>query len=809
MKIFPEHSLLIEEFEKIKLLAEEECAGTLGRKLMQQVRPGDDFVQAVHELEQTEEFRKILSNAEPFPTEAYPDITAELKLLGIRNSVLTLSQVLLISKIVAKMRLVFDFFKDRSTRFPLLFSKLQDITYEKGILEAIEQVIDETGVVRSNASPELARIRKNLARKRIEADQLYASVIAKYRKSGWISDAEESWRNGRRVISIVAEQKRSAKGIIHDISATGKTCFIEPEEALGVNSMINHLEQEEQEEIRRILRELTEFLRRFQPLMSHYLRFISEYDVIAAKGRLALKLDAHLPYIENKPKIDLKDARHPLLYSFNKAAGKKTIPFDLKLDAGNRILVISGPNAGGKTVCMKTVGLSQMMLQSGFLVTCDGNSRFGFFRKILVDIGDSQSLEFELSTYSSRLRHMKVFLQQSNPDTLFLIDEFGTGTDPSLGGALAESILEEMNYRKAFGIITTHYMNLKVLADRTDGIINGSMAFDAQRLEPQFRLEVGKPGSSYTFVVAERSGLPPSVVNRARKKVKKSSLVLEELLNKMEHEKGEVARLLDINKAQEKRLQELVNKYERNVATQEQRQEIDAERVRQKELRLANQLEEKFKRFVKDWKESKNKKAVLEKYNSQLSDKKSKLTEKEVVKLEEQIKYNMLKIRKGSKVHLRDGKVEGVVESIEGTKVVVLFGNIKTTADISRLIYIDPEAKKNPKGKVEEKVVAVTDVKKIVAEATTKPEAKSNAKPNHPVAAKQDSKESKKPQEQKHAAKKQHPHPVKKEQKPPVAAPNQKSVTVVEQAKKSPDAEAQKIEAPKENRFPPRKKASE
>jgi DNA mismatch repair protein MutS2 len=807
MKIFPEHSLLIEEFEKIKLLAEEECAGTLGRKLMQQVRPGDDFVQTVHELEQTEEFRKILANAEPFPTEPYPDITAELKLLGIRNSVLTLSQVLLISKIVAKMRLVFDFFKDRTTRFPLLFSKLQDITYEKGILEAIDQVIDETGVVRSNASPELARIRKNLARKRIEADQLYASVIAKYRKSGWISDAEESWRNGRRVISIVAEQKRSAKGIIHDISATGKTCFIEPEEALGINSLINQLEQEEQEEIRRILRELTEFLRRFQPLMSHYLRCISEYDVVAAKGRLAIKLDAHLPYIENKPKIDLKDARHPLLFSFNKAAGKKTIPFDLKLDAGNRILVISGPNAGGKTVCMKTVGLSQMMLQSGFLVTCDGNSRFGFFRKILVDIGDSQSLEFELSTYSSRLRHMKVFLQQSNPDTLFLIDEFGTGTDPSLGGALAESILEEMNYRKAFGIITTHYMNLKVLADRTDGIINGSMAFDAQRLEPQFRLEVGKPGSSYTFVVAERSGLPPSVVNRARKKVKKSSLVLEELLNKMEHEKGEVARLLEINKAQEKRLQELVNKYERNVATQEQRQEIDAERVRQKELRLANQLEEKFKRFVKDWKESKNKKAVLEKYNSQLNEKKTKLTEKEMVKLEEQIKYNMLKIRKGSKVHLRDGKVEGIVESIEGSKVVVLFGNIKTTADISRLIYIDPEAKKNAKHKVEEKGAAVSDAKKMVADKGAKPEVKSNDKQAPKASSKPPVQESPKGQVQKSVEKKPHVHPLKKESKAHEGSAKpaaQQNVPV----KKSPAPNTPKPET-KENRFPPRKKVGE
>jgi DNA mismatch repair protein MutS2 len=543
-------------------------------------------------------------------------------------------------------------------------------------------------------------------------------------------------------------------------------------------------------------------------LISHYLRCISEYDVVAAKGRLAMKLDAHLPYIENKPKIDLKDARHPLLYSFNKAAGKKTIPFDLKLDAGNRILVISGPNAGGKTVCMKTVGLSQMMLQSGFLVTCDGNSRFGFFKKILVDIGDSQSLEFELSTYSSRLRHMKVFLQQSNPDTLFLIDEFGTGTDPSLGGALAESILEEMNYRKAFGIITTHYMNLKVLADRTDGIINGSMAFDAQRLEPQFRLEVGKPGSSYTFVVAERSGLPPSVVNRARKKVKKSSLVLEELLNKMEHEKGEVARLLEINKVQEKRLQELVNKYERNVATQEQRQEIDAERVRQKELRLANQLEEKFKRFVKDWKESKNKKAVLEKYNSQLNDKKSKLTEKEMVKLEEQIKYNMLKIRKGSKVHLRDGKVEGIVESIEGSKVVVLFGNIKTTADISRLIYIDPEAKKNAKGKVEEKPVVATDVKKIVAEASSKQETKSVAKNNPPANQKQEPKDQKKVHENKQTAKKSHPDPVKKDQKDSAAAPKA-PLGQQSHPKKSPAQDLPKTEAPKENRFPPRKKVGE
>lgn len=690
MKLFPDHSLLVEEFDRIKQMTAEYCAGSLGRKLVAEITPSDNFTEVVTRLEQTEEFRKIISNGEPFPFDAYPDISSDLKLLSIRNSVLALSQLVLIYKVMNHARAMYDFFKERTIRFPLSTAVLKDIPFEKIIITSIEEVMDDTGSIRSSASPDLARIRKQLGRKRIEANQIYMSVIAKYRKSGWLTnDAEESWRNGRRVVSIVAEQKRTAKGIVHDISATGKTCFIEPEETLAINAMLIQLEQEEQEEIRKILKELTEVLRKYHTVMKHYLNCMVVFDMIAAKSRLAIHLDAHLPYIENKPAVDLKDARHPLLYAMNKANKKQTIPFSLKLNQEQRILVISGPNAGGKTVCMKTVGLLQLLLQAGFLTTCDGNSRFGFFRKILVDIGDSQSLEFELSTYSSRLQHMKVFLQQSNPDTLFLIDEFGTGTDPSLGGALAESILEEMNFRKSFGIITTHYMNLKVLADKTPGIINGSMAFDAQKLLPRFYLEVGKPGSSYTFVVAERSGLPPSVINRARKKVKKNSLVLEELLNKMEHEKGEVARLLDINKKQERKLEELINKYERNVASQEKRSELDDERVRQRELRLANQLEEKFKRFVKDWKEAKNKKAVLERYNSSLSGRKSKLSEKEVLIIEEQIKYTQQHIKPGKKVFLRDGKVEGVVESVDGNKIIIVFGNIKTTADVSRVLLSD------------------------------------------------------------------------------------------------------------------------
>lgn len=689
MKVFPEHSLLVEEFEKVRLLAAEECNGLPGKAAMAGIALSADFAEILRALEETDEMRRVISNGEPFPLEAYPDITGELKLLHIRNSVLAPSQMLLLNKLVGLAGRTFGFFKGREGRYPLIQSLTDAVEYKKEISEAVERVMDDTGYVLSSASAELGRIRKNLSRKRVEAEQLYQSVISKYRKSGWVTDAEESWRNGRRVVSIVAEQKRSARGIIHDLSATGKTCFIEPEEAIGINNLILSLEEEERMEIQRIMRELTEFLRKFHSFIRDYFQLVIRFDVIGAKARLAIRMNATLPYVESGPGVAVIDARHPLLYTYNSAAGKPTIPFSLTLRNDNRILVISGPNAGGKTVCMKTVGLLQMMLQSGFLVTADGNSRFGVFRNILVDIGDSQSLEFELSTYSSRLKHMKMFIQRADEHSLFLIDEFGTGTDPSLGGALAEAILEELNFKKAVGIITTHYMNLKVLADRTSGIINGSMAFDARKLEPQFRLEVGKPGSSYTFVVAERSGLPHSVINRARKKVKRNTLLLEELLTKMEREKGEMARLMEINKNQERRLNELVNKYEKNVAHQEQKHEQNEERIRQKELRLARQMEDQFNRFVRDWRDAKNKKQVLEKYDKRLQERKNKLSEKEQVKLEEVIAYNRKHLKKGSIVRLRNGKVKGVVDSIKDDKVIVIFENVKTTAEIGNLLLAD------------------------------------------------------------------------------------------------------------------------
>lgn len=693
MNIFPPNSLLIDEFEKLRQITSEYCSGLFGKEQVANLSFSSDYPVVLSRLEETDEMRRILSDGEPFPADAYPDIRQELKLLFIRNSVLMPVQILQLSRILSQTALIFAFFKDKEAKFPLLTAMLRKIVYEKEIQACILRVMDEHGHVLSAASTELSHIRKNLARKRLECDKLYMSIIQKYRKGGWLSDTEESWKEGRRVVSILVEHKRSSKGIIHDISATGKTCFIEPEEAIGINNLVLSLEEEEREEIKKIMRELSDFLRKFHPEISSYFSLIAGYDVIRAKAKLALKMHAHLPYVDPKPYVHLLDARHPLLFLYNTAAGKKTIPFSLKLRDDERILVISGPNAGGKTVCMKTVGLLQLMLQAGFLVPVDGNSRFGIFKNILVDIGDSQSLEFELSTYSSRLKHMKVFLEKASADSLFLIDEFGTGTDPSLGGALAESILEDLNYKKSVGIITTHYMNLKVLADKTKGIINGSMAFDAKKLIPLFRLEVGKPGSSYTFVVAERSGLPTSVIQRARKKVQKNNLLLEELLNKVELEKAEVARLIQLNSSQEKKLNELVNKYEKNVAHQEQKIEQNEERIRLKELRISKQLEDKFQRFVKDWKEAKNKKAVFEKYNRKLQERKGELSEKDKFKQEELVAYNRIHVKKGVEVKLKNGAVVGKVESVKEDKVIVVFGNVRMQAELKNLIIEDKSSK--------------------------------------------------------------------------------------------------------------------
>jgi DNA mismatch repair protein MutS2 len=689
MRVFPETSLLTSEFEKIKELVSFHCIGVLGKKKLAAMEISSNIDTINLWLGKTNEFKHLIAASENFPTDNYKDISKELSLLKIENSVLSSEQFINILKITVTARDVFRFFDTRKINYPQLYSVLQNVRFEKNIIAEIETVFDDEGVVRSTASPALAGIRRNLQRSRVEADRIYQSVINKYRKDGRLTESEQSSRNGRRVISIFAEQKRALKGIVHDVSTTGKTVFLEPEEVIEINNSIFNLEQEERLEILKILRELTASLRKFHPLLVQYMETLSEFDFTRAKALFAIASDAHLPHIVSTSCIELKNAKHPLLYVYNKENKKQTIPFDLRLK-DQRILVISGPNAGGKTVCMKTIGLLQMMLQSGMLVTADENSTMGIFENLLVDIGDSQSLEYELSTYSSRLQNAKVFLERSNEKSLFLIDEFGTGTDPNLGGALAESILVELNKRKSFGIVTTHYLNLKVMADKTPGIINGSMAFDAKNLKPLYRLMIGKPGSSYTFVVAERSGLPQSVIQRAKSKVDNKSLVLEKLLNEVEKDKSVLKKKLDDIFEKEKKLTELIAKSEKlSLQAEQTNSQLDA-RIRNKELKLITQSEEIIRKFLKEYKLSKNKTQTLNAYLFKFGNRKKELqpvnNDKEIA---EEIKKRMESIKVGSLVKLVKGRTTGKVSQITNGKAHVLFGAMKTICDLSQLIPIE------------------------------------------------------------------------------------------------------------------------
>ncbi len=479
----------------------------------------------------------------------------------------------------------------------------------------IDEVLDETGQVKDTASDELRDIRMSLFRKRNEQRRSFDRIVQKMNKQGYLADIEESFINGRRVLAVFAENKRMVKGVLHGESDTRQTAFIEPEETTGLNNEIYSLENAERKEVYRILRQLTTKLQPFSDLLQAYLDIIGQYDFIRAKARLAIDMQANLPTLVHKAHIDLKKAFHPLLYLYNKQSAKETIPLNIRLDDKNRILVISGPNAGGKTVTMKTIGLNQLMMQAGLLVPVAGDSVMGIFKQLFIHIGDTQSLEFELSTYSAHLQHMKYFIELANGKTLFFIDELGSGSDPNLGGAFAEVIMEELAHKHSMGVVTTHYLNLKVMANRVPGVINGAMQFDEFKLSPLYRLVVGKPGSSYTFSIAERIGLPKKLIDKARKLVDEDHFTLDTLLNRTEQDLQRI-------ETREKELQKLMKENERLKCEMEQvldkekhRQQVDLlkqqNRIKEEQINYLKEIERKLKHMVIEWRKSENKDEVI------------------------------------------------------------------------------------------------------------------------------------------------------------------------------------------------------
>lgn len=518
-------------------------------------------------------------------------------------------------------------------------------------------------------------------------ERVFKGQIEKMRKKGWLTDNVESFRNGRRVLSVPSEHKRKIRGIIHDESATGRTAFIEPEAVIEINNDIFDLQQEEKREIYRILRELSAKLRPHTKSLAIYRDLIVTFDLIQAKAQLARKLKANRPKVLDKPHLGIKEGRHPLLLLKNKQIGRKTVPFDLVLFGRNRVLILSGPNAGGKSIAMKSVGLLQLMFQCGMLVPAHAESEMGVFKKLFTDIGDQQSLEDDLSTYSSRLSNARQFIEGADEDTLVLIDEFGSGTDPKIGGAIAEAILDELHRKRVFAVITTHYSNLKMYAFKTGGIVNGSMHFDKDTLSPTYELQVGRPGSSYAFEIATKSGLPGKVLKYARRRAGKNERAVDQLLIDLQREKQETEEELTKLRDKQRTLDNLTRTYEelhRDLEVRRKRLKLEA---KEQALQEAARQNKEMEQVVRQLREEKNLEKAREKAKK-LRESRQELGE-QVSDLRESIYYQPKgkeePILEGDTVKLRAGGASGVVESVDKKRAIVLVGDLRMTVKLRDL----------------------------------------------------------------------------------------------------------------------------
>lgn len=567
--IYPENFEIKIGFDRLRRLLAEKCLSPMGMDLAENIRFSNDHPYIEQELAATFEFQQILTFEESFPAEHYYRISDTLNKIRIIGTFPEVQEVFDLKRTLETIKSILSFFKSKEgVKYPVLQSRCGSVKTYPYVLDAIDRIIDKKGVIKDNASSRLKEIRSEISSKTVQAARKLNSVLKQAQAEGIIEkDATLSVRNGRGVIPVNVYDKRKIRGLIHDQSASGKTVYIEPEEIVEINNDLVELEYEEKREIVRILTSLADDIRPYIDDLIMANDFLGEIDFIRSKALLGNRLGSVRPSLVGKPSLSWRRAIHPLLaINFEKLPGRKVVPLDIALDETNRILLISGPNAGGKSVCLKTVGLLQYMIQCGLTVPVAEGSESGIFENILIDIGDEQSIENDLSTYSSHLMNMKYFVKNGNDKTLVLIDEFGTGTEPMIGGAIAESILGELNRRKVFGVITTHYTNLKYYASTTDGIINGAMAFDNHIMQPLFQLTIGKPGSSFAFEIAKKIGLPDEILNNAATKAGVRNVDYDRHLKDIARDKRYWENKRQNIRQHEKRLEDLIEEYEKEIS---------------------------------------------------------------------------------------------------------------------------------------------------------------------------------------------------------------------------------------------------
>lgn len=690
------------------------CNTDLGREKALAVAPIADRTALMASLQQTSEYVSSFQNNNALPNHGFESIDHELKFLAIENSFLEAGSFRKILALSETTHQLLQFLKKFSDYYPELSKRAEQVEFNKDISKFIESVLDKYGEVRDDASPVLADLRRQMNLVRSKVNQSFAVALAQYNGLGYLDEIKESFVQNRRVLAVLSMYRRKVKGSVLGTSKTGSIAFIEPEATLRLSRELGNLEFEEQEEVTRILKTLANRIRPFAPHLNDYQEFLSDIDLVAAKAKYARRINGLLPEINEERRIFLREAYHPILFQTNAAKNQPTFPQTLELTDDRRIIVISGPNAGGKTIALKTVGLLQLMLQSGMLIPVHERSSTFLFDRILTDIGDNQSIENHLSTYSYRLKNMNYFLRKCNANTLFLIDEFGTGSDPELGGALAEIFLEEFYHRGAFGIITTHYSNLKMLANELPNAVNANMLFDEKSLEPMFKLVLGQAGSSFTFEVAQKNGIPFGLINRAKKKIETGKVRFDKTIATLQKERSKL----------EKTSQTL--KEEETKAREESRRMQDInDRIRQKlenyqELYDANQkliyLGQKIDEITDRYSDNKNRKEAIGEFLKLLeieSSKRKKVAPKEkkeqqAVKKEiiKEVEVKVEEIRKekkekkqkaqpapkpkpvlkvGDRVRMQDGRSIGTIDKIEKNKAVVNYGIFTSTVSLDTL----------------------------------------------------------------------------------------------------------------------------
>ena len=593
-------------FDKIRDLVAAETTNRLAERMVGEMAFGSNCERICRELRQTEEFRQILLMENSFPSQDFFDLSDELARLKVGGTVIDPEALVDLKASLHTITSCLRFFAaDNGEKYPELTALAQRIELDANILKRLDKIVDDNGEIYDDASPALLEIRRQMTRKRTEVDAQIGRSLSRAKREGWAPEnAEVTIRNGRLVIPMLDTHRRKMKGLIHDESATRQTAFLEPAEVVELNNDLRELEFAERHEIQKILAAFTDYIRPQLPQLTNAYWLLARIDFIRAKARFALSINAVMPVVNDRPMMGWIDARHPLLYLNHRAQGKEVVPFSLTLDGDKRILVISGPNAGGKSVCLKAVGLIQYMLQCGLLVPVRETSEFGIFDSVFIDIGDQQSLENDLSTYSSHLQNMKQLLAVAGDRTLFLLDELGGGTEPRSGCAIAEALLEELYRRRSFGVVTTHFADLKLLADKYEGIVNGAMLFDTERMMPLYRLSVGHPGSSFAFEIATKIGFPLPILEAAESKVGTEMLNFEHQLQQIELDKQEIARQRAELKASDDFLNEVITKYQRlNEKLESKRYDILSD-ARQQARQILADANRTVERTIADIKEA-------------------------------------------------------------------------------------------------------------------------------------------------------------------------------------------------------------